>query len=96
MSEHRKDCNCFFCRNPKVSKYLFNLTKKINKEGHDERLLIIKNMIKGLMGTTELSLVNRLGVLNIIQFEFLAESKMMALLGQMEEEETKGKVDYIA
>jgi len=53
-------------------------------------------MIKGLMGTTELSLVNRLGVLNIIQFEFLAESKMMALLGQMEEEETKGKVDYIA
>jgi len=48
------------------------------------------------MGTTEMSLVNRLGVLSIIQFEFLAESKMMALLGQMEEEEEEKVADYIA
>jgi len=75
---HSDSCKCFFCSNPKVSKTLFSLTKKVNKESHDERILIVKNIIKGLMGTTEMSLVNRLGVLSIIQFEFLAESKMMA------------------
>jgi len=89
------NCDCFFCRNPKIQRELLKLARKINKEDKEIRIVIIKSIVKTLLGATEISLIDRLGLCNVITFEFLAESKMAMLMGEMQEEE-KGKVDYIA
>ena len=99
---HKKECECFFCRNPKIPKKIDTILNIVNKESLEERKVIARNFVRGIISTIELGegeegVVNRVGILNLINYDIINEHKAMTLVKNIVDlEKVEEETSYIA
>ena len=84
MSEHKEECDCIFCRNPQIEEYIKEITELIN--GEEERKVragAVKSIIHVFLSLTKISLVDRVGLLNIISHDLIDNAREFQIQQQL-------------
>lgn len=73
---HPDDCSCIVCRNPETEEMLRNIVKTINEEEtRENRVVASKAFIETMLNFVNISLVDRLGLLEIVKIEIIDHYK---------------------
>jgi len=92
--KHGKKCDCFICRNPDLADTLKKIIKKINKEDQETKVLTTKGIVQVLVDHVELTLIDRMGILNVVENEIWEKYKGMLIMATMKEVEDDKREVY--
>jgi len=98
ITPHDKEggCECFWCRNRDMQEVIEAILERVNKENHATRVTAVKRLVKVLLAFTHLSLVDRVGILGVLEHEFISTTKLGAGIKALMEEQKKKGSAYIA
>ena len=85
QSGHDKECDCFFCRNPKIPEQVKKIIDKINKEPQEEKQIITKNFVYTILSFTELTYIERLGIISAVEDSVKDRFKQMVFMQNIKE-----------